>query len=205
MNCGVTVSGLVNWPVRWETVQTGPGSGSSFGPGCWLLLQQQQLRPQLRALRWLQHPPAKSADSPRRADCWTEAAAVYLQRERRPGSVPAKRPSQLHSWTWQSLRCVWWVIVSTANQTGGAPTLNNWLCKSSAVQLSLNSNPKDTRKTWKCVCVTCHGHAAASGPALVLTELSVKFGFGGRRGCRWKVRVTELPEEKRRRRSKLLL
>lgn len=56
-----------------------------------------------------------------------------------------------------------------------------------------------------CVCVTGHGHAAASGPALVLAQLSVQFGFrcGGR--CWRQVRVTQLPEEERRGSRKLLL
>lgn len=55
------------------------------------------------------------------------------------------------------------------------------------------------------MCVTGHGHAAASGPAFILTQLSVQFGLGGSGGCRRQVGVTQLPEEERRRSCKLLL
>lgn len=56
-----------------------------------------------------------------------------------------------------------------------------------------------------CVCVTGHGHAAASGPALVLAQLSVQFGFRSSGCCGRQVRVTQLPEEERRGSRKLLL
>lgn len=55
------------------------------------------------------------------------------------------------------------------------------------------------------MCFTSHSHAAASGPALILAELSVKFGFRGGGCCRRQVRITQLPEEEGRGSSKLLL
>lgn len=59
-----------------------------------------------------------------------------------------------------------------------------------------------------CVCVstlTSHGEAVAPRPALILTQLSVHFGLGCSSGGRRQVRITQLPEEERRRSSKLLL
>jgi len=60
-----------------------------------------------------------------------------------------------------------------------------------------------------CVCVrvvfTGHGYAATSGPAFILAQLPVKFGFGSGGGCGRQVGVTQLPEEERRRHHKLLL
>lgn len=69
---------FVYWPVRWGTEPTVPRPGSSYGPGCSppLLLPTFLLRP--RVLQILQRAPARPADSPRHADCWTEAAAAYL-------------------------------------------------------------------------------------------------------------------------------
>lgn len=74
---------LVYWPVRWVMEQTVPGSGSSYGPGCWPLLLPRMLPRRPRGLPSLQGAPARPADSPRRAGCWTEAAAAYLWREGR--------------------------------------------------------------------------------------------------------------------------
>lgn len=55
------------------------------------------------------------------------------------------------------------------------------------------------------MCVTCHGQAAAAGPALILAQLSVQFGLGGGGRCRRQVGVTQLPEEEGRGGGKLLL
>lgn len=58
---------------------------------------------------------------------------------------------------------------------------------------------------YMCVNVTCHGQAAAPGPALILAQLALQFGLCGGSRCRRQVGVTQLPEEERRRSCKLLL
>lgn len=52
---------------------------------------------------------------------------------------------------------------------------------------------------------TSHGHAAASGPALILAQLAMQFGFGGSRRRGRQVGITQLPEEERRGSCKVLL
>ena len=53
--------------------------------------------------------------------------------------------------------------------------------------------------------LTGHGHAAAPGTVLILTQLAVKFGLGDGGGRGGQVWVTQLPEEEGRGEHKLLL
>lgn len=97
--------GFVYWPVRWVTEQTVPRLGSSYGPGCspHLLLQTFPRWP--RVLQTPQRAPARPADSPRRADCWTEAAAAYLRGQRRQKLISNQTNLFRSHWTTTSRLC----------------------------------------------------------------------------------------------------
>lgn len=149
--CSVCV-GFLYWPVRWGTEPTVPRPGSSYGPGCSppLLLQTFLLWP--RVLQILQRAPARPADSPRRADCWTEAAAAYLWgADDTEINSPQTKPPGLSvtlfcsHWTWIHWGPVYAVIHSADLITVLMfSTLSNWTrFKLVQIQITAHINHDD--------------------------------------------------------------